>query len=345
LLWTSLLMWGSVNAIVGRPDWTLSNKDVTPDVQAARELVFHLHLPSASEYNRAHLAIVEAVESRPRAYWRRPLEAPLIPPDKDRERDCFVADGKMSPETARFLCDEGHARREGSGYRVVRPLGLLVGLALADACSSSSGSCITDQSAAYTSLTRWYRARASGYPSGIDLDDPHLDDYQRAVTVSIQAIGATGIDNGKLLALRRRELEGNEPHAVHWRQEYLASIQECAIKLFAAASDDERQAIEDDYSTKIQEHWRNLSELLRQADAAYHMQRVSVAVAVVTTAVGIVGAISGHQNAELVGLGGAAVGEVMALRIAKQAKIDLHAQALQSSPVAMLLKTAVNPRF
>jgi hypothetical protein len=266
-IWHALLSWGQVDAIVGRSSWSLPPA-ATDEEQCARDYVLRLHTPTDREYALAHAAISKKFESEPLAYWTRRLFAPLTGVDRP---DCFMAAGKIPPETVEMLRPHKLATRsaDGAGYTVIRPLGLLVMLAMTQACAGYTHRCITDQAKAYNALLRWELATSTGGLTTLDVAERHIESFNAAANVPIEIISPVNLNRRKLLALRRRELDGNEPDAGVWRHNYMASIESCANSLFEAGSAEERADVINAYRSKLIYYWNDLTKQMKYSRADF----------------------------------------------------------------------------
>jgi len=194
---TALLLWDQLEFIVPYREYKPDYKD--PLVAEAVELIGVKHSPSDEEKKQAHEYIEDFVTRtlpEPFYYIRQPKKG-IIAPTPQYE----IWPQKFLEKTWRMLQEAQIAGKPGANfdYPFSQPAGLSIMAILADCCAGKTRSRITDENAAYATLTGLLEAKSE------NAVDNSQDSYEQLVPITLQVLDPKAIDLKKLIDFRKRE--------------------------------------------------------------------------------------------------------------------------------------------
>jgi|ERR1019366_700463 hypothetical protein len=188
----ALLLWDSIEYIV--PDRDYKAQYSSTLLAEAAELVAEPHVPSLDEQTEAHKQIEDfATSSLPDAFFFRSLGV---------QGDYEIYPQKLLPDTFDLLKKLQIAGdpRANADFPFSRPAGLSVMSILADCCAGKTRARVTDQGAAYATISNLLQGSATDYTQ-----TTAMESSEQFVSVSLEVIDAGSIDLQKLVDFRKRE--------------------------------------------------------------------------------------------------------------------------------------------
>jgi hypothetical protein len=256
LLKTALLLWDQLEFIVPYPAYEFSYQDRL--VAEAVELVGVKHSPSDEEKKQAHEYIEDFVT--------QPLPEPFYyfhEPQKETTRSEYeIWPQKLLSETWRMLQDAQLAGKPGGNfdYPFSQPAGLSIMAILADCCAGKTRSRVTDENAAYATLTGLLGSQAE-----TSLNKPQAS-YEQLVPITLEVIDPGGIDLRKLIDFRKREAKSGGSAIRELRHNYLDGIEEFVTTLTTTkGSASDEIEIKRQFTLKMKD---DLTELRRELGSA-----------------------------------------------------------------------------
>jgi hypothetical protein len=255
LLKVGLLLWDDVEYIApGEGFLPEPPTNVPPDdervVRDAMELLLRPHVPTEDERGRAHRTVELLVESDL----------------AERLRGQVVAEGsyqiyatKFNYETWQLLERSSLAVTDATkrDYEMPRTLGLIMMSVLADSCAGALKRTMTDEDAAYATITKSFSANTLG----------NLNDgagITRLVDVALRVADLSQVPLRDLVEMRQREIrEGAGASLTDFRRGFAFRIDSTAQSMAHAASDTDRRTIQQQFEDDMKADFARLNRDLR----------------------------------------------------------------------------------
>jgi len=221
ILKNALLLWDDIGTIIPGGRWTPRRFKKNHAANEAVDLIVRPRIPSTSEREQAHNALLQIVQSG--------LLSQLLANEQisQPDRNFRIYHEKFLHETWNLLAQHGAAHLDSvsNDYGVPPVLGMIMMSLLADACAGTQIQKVTDQVGAYSWLSQNHaQALGSQHVTGLDASQV-APAYDRLVTLSIEAIDARDIPLDRLIEFRKRELgSGGEDYRA-MRIRYLNALQ------------------------------------------------------------------------------------------------------------------------
>lgn len=233
VLKNALLLWDRVQTIVPF-GWVAPTPDRRRPIHDAQELITEHRRPLELERHEAGRRleallnvgflhkIVEAEQGRGRKALG-PRDASYV---AGAQRSSFpIYHDKFSEYTWRILQGEGLASIRGDSVDVPQSVGHMMMLLLADVCAGTQIAKVTDRRDFYSWLLKQREADLAGQVAAPDSVAREFE-YDRLVTISIEAIDGRGISLELLLAMRRREMSSGSTDYARFRASYHKALQD-----------------------------------------------------------------------------------------------------------------------
>ena len=217
----ALLLWDSIETIVPQQAWTPKRLQRNKLFNEAVDIVVRPRVPSAAERRDAHRNLVRLTDSG------FVTSLMLRSPPSWQGRQYLIYPSKFLHQTWRMLQSGGMANWvvAARDYGVPPAVGLLMMSILADSCAGTQIQKVTDRVEAYSWLSEHY-AGVLGRPHVTGLDASQVaPNYDRLVTLSLEALDAREIPLRKLVELRKRESRRGGTDYSAMRRRYLKHLQ------------------------------------------------------------------------------------------------------------------------
>jgi hypothetical protein len=215
---TALLLWDHLEFIVPFRGFHPHHRNRT--IAQAMELVGLPHPPNQEEKQETHTRIEELLKQRlpPQLYYRR---------HRRGESHYEIYPQKFLPDTWDLLQE---ARMSGkllpnSDYHMTEAGGLMIMSILADSCSGTTRSRVTDRSDAYATLSGFL----GNNPLAPRIDKS--DAYAKLVPLSLNVLDAPRMTLKSLIALREREAKESGHTLRDLRHRYVDSLESYVTRL------------------------------------------------------------------------------------------------------------------
>ena len=231
----------------------------------ALELIGVLRVPSDEEKKEAHRIVED--------FATGPLPEAFSYTQRGRRDKWPVYPQKLLPETWRLLRDTGLAGEEsGRGVPVTQATGLSLLSILADCCAGQTLARITDQSAAYATLT--------GLLARPNAPNEYMDTMEGLAALTIEMVDADKISIRKLVDFRQKEATSPKGHELRLlRHRYLQRLSDQAASLVRLPKKSDREEARRQFAQETNDDLRHLhSELGLAAREVIATKEVLVAV-------------------------------------------------------------------
>lgn len=216
----ALLLWDSIETIVPQKKWTPKRLQGNKVFNEAVDIVVRQRVPSSTEQRDAHNKLMKLTETG------LLTSLMLKSPHSWRGRRYSMFPMKFLDQTWRMLQREGMANWmvAAKDFGVPPAIGLLMMSILADACAGTQVQKVTDRIEAYSWLSEHY-AGVLGSQHVTRLDASQVaPNYDRLVTLSLEALDARKIPLQKLVEMRKRESRRGGTSYKAMRRRYLKHL-------------------------------------------------------------------------------------------------------------------------
>lgn len=244
----ALLLWDRIEYI--SPNKNAYGHYLDPLIRQAASQYTIPRVPIQSEKQQAHEAIIELLDHPlPRWFF-------LDNDEIENEVRFQIYPQKFLPETWDAIAAKGLIKDAETGL-TRNALGLTMMSILAECCAGSEKRLITDKASAYSSLERFFAARAGAVPGR------HEDSCERLVTLSLRTLDFKNVSLARILDIRQKENGANGSQYKALRHGYLKKIEDQANRLAKAACPSDIEEIERVFQQEIKSDLDMLKDELK----------------------------------------------------------------------------------
>ena len=323
LLKSSLMLWDRVHVIVPFDDYKPGYDSA--EFQKCFDLIGRCHYPSSDEKKRTHELIEDfATRPLPDSFSYFSVKSP--------NETYEVYPQKLLPESWDVLQRAGLAGAPlaNADYPTAGHTGLSLMSLLADCCAGDTLARVTDQSAAYATLSGLLTDSAS---VGFGL----AKEREVLLALTLKTVDADSIPLSKWIKLREREVGAADGYQVRdLRHRFVEHLEVQAKSIATARSGAERQEIEIQLEEDIQDDYRALREALKlEAWQSFPTKEIMVSALGGAAAIGALFLNSVVPMPDVVSSTGAiaSIGGVLA---SKSKYVKARRKVLQDHPISYL---------